>query len=100
MRKSIQPDKVESIALNFPDLNVGWLLTGEGLMLKDSPMPVAPPLSEETEVAKMLQELLRAKDQIIAEKELLLVEKDKRLQLMEELLVNSRRVANGRLAVV
>lgn len=34
MVKSIQPDKIESIALNYPDLNTGWLLTGEGEMLK------------------------------------------------------------------
>lgn len=34
MRKSLQPDKLESIAFNFPDLNTGWLMTGEGEMLK------------------------------------------------------------------
>ena len=34
MRKSIQPDKIKSIAVEFPDLNTGWLLTGEGEMLK------------------------------------------------------------------
>jgi len=33
MRKSVQPDKIESITLNFPDLNTGWLLTGNGEML-------------------------------------------------------------------
>lgn len=35
MRKSLQPDKLESIAFNFPDLNTGWLMTGEGSMLKN-----------------------------------------------------------------
>jgi len=34
MRQSIQPDKIQRIALKFPDLNTGWLLTGEGEMLK------------------------------------------------------------------
>lgn len=34
IRVSIQPDKVSSIAVCFPDLNTGWLLTGEGEMLK------------------------------------------------------------------
>lgn len=34
MRVSIQPEKVESIARQYPDLNPGWLLTGEGNMLK------------------------------------------------------------------
>ncbi len=33
MRKSIQPDKIKSIALLYPDLNTVWLLTGEGEML-------------------------------------------------------------------
>lgn len=32
--QSIQPDKIKKISLNFPELNVGWLLTGEGEMLK------------------------------------------------------------------
>lgn len=30
IRKSIQPDKIKSIALEFPDLNIEWLLTGDG----------------------------------------------------------------------
>ena len=34
IRKSIQPDKISTIATNYPDLNTGWLLTGEGEMLK------------------------------------------------------------------
>jgi len=34
MRKSIQPDKIESIAMNFPDLNIDWLLTGRGEMIR------------------------------------------------------------------
>ena len=33
--RSIQPDKIEKISLAFPDLNTGWLLTGEGEMLKE-----------------------------------------------------------------
>ena len=33
MRKSIQPDKVERIAILFPDLNIQWLLTGSGEMI-------------------------------------------------------------------
>ena len=33
INKSIQPDKVNSIAIHYPDLNTGWLLTGECYML-------------------------------------------------------------------
>ena len=36
IRKSISPDKIQSIALNYPQLNIDWLLTGEGKMLKDN----------------------------------------------------------------
>lgn len=35
IRKSIQPDKVQKIALIYPQLNVGWLLTGDGKMIKE-----------------------------------------------------------------
>lgn len=36
IRKSIQPDKVTAIQNEFPDLDIPWLLTGEGEMLKES----------------------------------------------------------------
>ncbi len=40
IRVSIQPDKIEQISKQYPDLNTGWLLTGEGEMLKsDTVMP-------------------------------------------------------------
>lgn len=35
MSKSIQPDKLNSISARFPELNIGWLMTGEGEMLKN-----------------------------------------------------------------
>lgn len=39
MRSSIQPQKLDVIAREFPDLNLGWLITGEGSMLRaDNPM--------------------------------------------------------------
>lgn len=34
MRESIQPDKLKSIAIKYPDLNIGWLMTGQGDMLQ------------------------------------------------------------------
>ena len=40
IRKSIQPDKIRAIALKYPDLNIDWLLTGEGNMLKEEKKPV------------------------------------------------------------
>ena len=34
IRKSLQPDKLQRIAQSFPELNITWLLTGEGEMLR------------------------------------------------------------------
>ena len=34
IRVSIQPDKLQCIASNYPNLNTGWLMTGKGTMLK------------------------------------------------------------------
>ena len=34
IRQSITPEKLQKIALSCPDLNTGWLITGEGDMLK------------------------------------------------------------------
>ena len=36
MRKSISPDKLKSIAQTFPLLNPGWLMTGEGTMIRSN----------------------------------------------------------------
>lgn len=36
MRVSIQPDKLMSISKQFPQLNTGWLMTGEGEMLREN----------------------------------------------------------------
>lgn len=37
IRRSIDKEKLKSIALNYPDLNIDWLLYGEGEMLKSNP---------------------------------------------------------------
>jgi len=39
IRKSIQQDKVQRIALKYPILNIEWLLTGKGEMLKKEEKP-------------------------------------------------------------
>lgn len=36
IRVSIQPDKIKSIASHYPELNIDWLLTGNGNMINDS----------------------------------------------------------------
>lgn len=45
IRRSIQPDKVDLITQAYPDLNPGWLLTGEGPMTRQQ--EVVPYYTEE-----------------------------------------------------
>lgn len=40
IRSSISPDKLSKITQEFPDLNIAWLLTGEGEMLKSEDKPI------------------------------------------------------------
>lgn len=74
MRRSIQPDKVESIALNFPDLNISWLLTGEGTMLNgkeplalDNPKRIVEVSEEAWDVIKKQADSLASKDRQMEE---------------------------------
>lgn len=46
MRVSIQPDRLKNIATCFPELNTGWLITGEGEMLKGNKTVVSVPVTE------------------------------------------------------
>lgn len=46
IRKSIQQDKIQSIASKYPELNIEWLLTGEGEMLKTGENLVKSPAAD------------------------------------------------------
>lgn len=49
IRVSIQPDKLQKIALRYPDLNTAWLILGDGEMLKE---PVNPDTMAEVMLVK------------------------------------------------
>lgn len=95
--KSIQPDKIERIALNYPELNTGWLLTGEGDMLKSqnslsqlSDTDIAKMAEEKS--SKMLMGLYKEGEiypaaihqQIVGEKDAKIAELQKRIWILEQ----------------
>ena len=44
--RSIGQEVIKKISLNFPELNTGWLLTGEGSMLKEQNIPIPEDLEK------------------------------------------------------
>lgn len=63
--KSIQPDKAQNISNVYPQLNMGWVLTGEGEMLKTENE------GPKTEVLH-LQELIKTQAETISSQKLLI----------------------------
>lgn len=59
MRKSIQPDKLERIALSYPELNTTWLMTGNGQMINNTPQvdPINALLSKISEQDAIISKL-------------------------------------------
>ena len=56
IRVSIQPDKIQSIASKYPDLNITWLLTGEGSMLKNKSNADEIELAEDTIICPLVSQ--------------------------------------------
>ena len=54
IRQSISPKKIQQIALCYPDLNTGWILTGEGSMLRDDGAAKMP--AESSAIVERLHE--------------------------------------------
>ena len=60
MRKGLGYDKLEQISNSYTDLNMGWLLTGEGEMLKTS----SAPATTDVDVSKYLDEIEALKREV------------------------------------
>jgi len=66
--RSISPDVVERISLTFPDLNMGWVMTGEGKMTKEPSAPPSETISIPVEVLRLnlnLTETIRQQQETI-----------------------------------
>ena len=100
IRKSIQPDKVEKIANTFPDLNMKWLLTGEGNMLEEF-TEHSVQSTQPTDNTSIFLQLLKDKDAKIAElSEQVGMLKQQVRTLQEELGKNASIAPHGSIAIV
>lgn len=73
MRNSMAPDKIQSISSNYPDLNIAWLMTGDGLMINDEFKKEADCVIEDSKIDlnKVLDILQKQTDSIAYKDELL-----------------------------
>lgn len=71
IRRSVSPDKLQQISLQFPDLNTGWLLTGEGEMLRENdpktPDSASFPETGNSGSETLLMRIIESKDAKIEE---------------------------------
>lgn len=58
LKDSIGSKIINKISGAYPELNIGWLLTGEGEMLKDISIQNTNPTNEETMTIGMLTKML------------------------------------------
>ena len=66
--RSISPDVAEKISLTFPELNMGWVMTGEGEMIKDSPVKKSEAVTIPMDVLRLnlnLTETIRQQQETI-----------------------------------
>ena len=110
IKKSIQPDTLHRISMYFPDLNTGWLITGEGEMLKESTINNSNVIinknvknsgnidnrqyySDSPDVLRaqieLLDERIKEKDAQIKEKDAQIKEKDAQINSLLSILGNS-----------
>lgn len=87
--KSIQPDKIDSIANQYPDLNTGWLLTGEGEMIRPAQNRFSQMTEKEIEeitTTVFTEELMKLYEsgEIYSAKQFqeLIAEKDKKIEAL------------------
>ncbi len=102
IRKSIQPDKLQRISLRYPQLNPGWLMSGEGKMLKghiefniENATPCDIVAMGGEVYSSLLNKLIREKQlapyALIEQKEQEIKELNREIGRLEEKLANSKK---------
>lgn len=88
MVKSIQPDKIERITLKYPELNIEWLLTGEGMMLKSSIPPVTHSEMIPISIVKMMDDERKRfdaqRDEMLAQNRMMLTQNQTLIDTVKE----------------
>ena len=93
MRQSIQPDKIESIAIHYPNLNTGWLLTGQGEMLNDNPnegtilekkVIEIKSNPKDAEIIELQRQIIKDRDNTIKDRDNTIKDKIKIIELQED----------------
>lgn len=74
--KSIGVEKAQRISNIFPELNIGWLLTGEGEMLKEE----EPTIDEEIQ---RLEKLIEAQSEAIRSQKLLIAMLQEKIETLQ-----------------
>lgn len=69
INQSIQPQKIDSITNHYPDLNTGWLLTGEGEMLKGDEVPKSTNAIKKVEVSEEAWDVIKKQADSLASKD-------------------------------
>ena len=66
IKKSIQPDKMQAISIQFPELNPLWLLLGQGEMLLPNEKKEGEQRQNAGELAKLLEEANNEKSRLLS----------------------------------
>ena len=98
IRNSIQPATLDRISMHFPDLNTGWLLTGEGAMLKENRLEkMSGMLSLKDVVGEKPSEYTNYKEEVFRLREECNRKANRIIELMEE--VERLRKENNNLKI-
>lgn len=95
IKKGIGVDKLSYISANYPDLNIGWLISGEGSMIKN-PQTTNPPLNQDNTMLDKLLAMLDEKDRQIAKKDEQIKQKDEQINVLLNLLQAKDNKKGGR----